>query len=222
MTRAAFGAIRADKNDLNVARKERTALLDPARERMVQYRAAVEGLLGPKPPLTQSLPALSPAPGSTPDASTPTENRTQRRFWPTWHRPRHPIRTLTTIRGGCRPARPTMPGTAEVVTTVPSNTLSLNGTTRLENPGDIASFRVFVKVTNNNEAESNLLQSHDRERIRKIANKKSDLHYCKSPKTRQQPTFALFCTIIGHVSLTVVFEMGTCVSSRVASPDIRL
>ena len=47
------------------------------------------------------------------------------------------------------------------------------------------------------------------------ARKKSGLHFCKPPKTRQQPTFALFCTIIGHVSLTVVFGMGTCVSSRV-------
>ena len=49
---------------------------------------------------------------------------------------------------------------------------------------------------------------------------KSGSHFCEPPKTRQQPTFALFCTIIGHVSLTVVFGMGTCVSSRVASPDI--
>lgn len=73
-TRAAFGAIRAAENDLNVARKERGALLDPARERMVQYRAAVEGLLGPDHPLTQSVPALSPAPGSTLDASTLTGN----------------------------------------------------------------------------------------------------------------------------------------------------
>ena len=50
--------------------------------------------------------------------------------------------------------------------------------------------------------------------------KKSDSHFCEPPKTRQQPTFALFCTIIGRVSLTVVFGMGTCVSSRVVSPDI--
>lgn len=33
-------------------------------------------------------------------------------------------------------------------------------------------------------------------------------------RTRQQPTFALFCTIIGCVSLTFVFGMGTGVSSR--------
>jgi hypothetical protein len=38
-------------------------------------------------------------------------------------------------------------------------------------------------------------------------------------RTRQQPTFALFCTIIGCVSLTFVFGMGTGVSSRTSSPD---
>jgi hypothetical protein len=43
--------------------------------------------------------------------------------------------------------------------------------------------------------------------------KKSGSHFCEPPeRTRQQPTFALFCTIIGCVSLTVVFGMGTGVS----------
>ena len=68
--RASFAAVTAAENDLDLARKERDALLPPAKERMVQYRAMVEATFGAEHPLTLTLPTLSSAPGSTPDAVT--------------------------------------------------------------------------------------------------------------------------------------------------------
>ena len=45
--------------------------------------------------------------------------------------------------------------TVSVVATVPSDTLSLSTTTGLDNPGDVASFKVFVRLTAGNEVGSN-------------------------------------------------------------------
>lgn len=154
-TRAAFGAIRAAENDLTVSRKERGALLNPARERIVQYRSGVEGMFGPDHPLTQSLPALSPAPGSTPDASTLTGNwnATTGQADLTWTASTDP--NLDDYQVRVSPGATYDTDTATVLATVPSNILSLSTTTGLDNPGDIASFKVFVRLTTGNEAGSN-------------------------------------------------------------------
>lgn len=56
----------ADDND-RLARSQRNVLLKPAKARMVQYRQAVKGILPPGDPLLNTIPAVSPPPGSTPD-----------------------------------------------------------------------------------------------------------------------------------------------------------
>ena len=45
--------------------------------------------------------------------------------------------------------------TTTVVATVPSDTLSLSTTTGLDNPGDVDSFKFFVRLTTGNETGSN-------------------------------------------------------------------
>ena len=45
--------------------------------------------------------------------------------------------------------------TTTVVATVPSDMLSLSTAAELDNPGDVASFKVFVRLTTGNEAGSN-------------------------------------------------------------------
>jgi hypothetical protein len=65
--RAYFRAVDDAENDLEIARKQRDMMLDPLKERMQQYRAAIELEYGPGHPFYQSLPSLTPAPGSTPD-----------------------------------------------------------------------------------------------------------------------------------------------------------
>ena len=153
--RAAYHAIRVAENDLNIARKGRVTLLNDARERMVQYRAAVEGIFGTDHPLTQSLPTLSAAPGSTSVESTLTGswNATTGQADLAWTASTDPNLDDSQVR--MSPGATYDAATATVVATVPSDTLSLSTTTGLDNPGDVASFKVFVRLTTGNEAGSN-------------------------------------------------------------------
>lgn len=160
--RAAYHAIREAENNLNVARKERTLLLDEARERMVQYRAAVEGIFGPTHPLTLSLPALSTAPGSTPMASTLSGhwNGTTGEaefIWTASDDPNLDHYQMRMSPGQMRmsPGATYDAATATVVANLPAGTLNLSTTAGLESPGNVASFKLFVVLTTGNEAGSN-------------------------------------------------------------------
>ncbi len=153
--RAAYHTLREAENDLNVARKERQTLLDDAKERMVQYRAAVEGIFGADHPLTLSLPALSAAPGSTPAPSSLSGNWNaatgEADF--TWTASDDP--NLDHYQMRMSPGATYDADTATVVATLPAGTLTLSTTTGLDHPGDVASFKLFVRLTTGNEAGSN-------------------------------------------------------------------
>jgi hypothetical protein len=153
--RAAYHAIREAENNLNVARKERQTLLDDAKERMVQYRAAVEGIFGPTHPLTLSLPALSPAPGSTPTpvvlsgALNPTTNQVEFN-WPPSDNPDLEEYEMQMSDGATFDA-----ATATVIGNIPAGTTTFVTSTGVENPGDVASYKLFVRLTTGNAAGSN-------------------------------------------------------------------
>jgi hypothetical protein len=68
--RMMFATLATAENGLKLARKQRDALLPPARARMVQYRKLVEATFGHTHPLTLALPSMSPAAGSTTEAPT--------------------------------------------------------------------------------------------------------------------------------------------------------
>ena len=70
--RAAYIAYRTALENARYQRKTRDALLKPAEQRMKQYREMVKGKFAATDPLVKSLPALTPSPGSTPDAVTVT------------------------------------------------------------------------------------------------------------------------------------------------------
>jgi len=155
-TRASYHAIRVAENNLNVARKERQTLLDAARERMVQYRSAVEGLFGPDHPLTQSLPALSSSPGSTPDAVTADGH------WEpmpghaviTWNASTNPNLDHYEVR--MSPGKTYSMGDAVVIANVPSGQGTVIQTLEgLASPGSVATFKVYVILTTANESGSN-------------------------------------------------------------------
>ncbi|MEK6257556.1 MAG: hypothetical protein AABP62_02960 [Planctomycetota bacterium] len=153
--RAAYHAIRVADTNLNVARKERQTLLNAAFERMVQYRAAVEGLFGTDHPLTQSLPALSSAPGSTPDESDLSGNwnpaTDQADFtWTPSSNPNLDHYQMRMSSGSSYDA-----ATATVIGNFPPGTTSFSTTDGLANPGDVASYKLFVILTTGNEAGSN-------------------------------------------------------------------
>ena len=65
---AAFAAVPVADRSVKYAREQRNALLAPVRTRLQQYRRAILGRFAPESPVVQSLPAYSPAPGSTPDS----------------------------------------------------------------------------------------------------------------------------------------------------------
>lgn len=154
--RAAFTAVTTAENDLDIGRKGRDALLKPARERMVQYRAAVEATFGATHPLTLSLPALNPAPGSTPDPVTLSGSWNAAAFqaelsWTTSSDP-----DLLEYEVRMSPGPTYDPLTATVAGNVPaSGAPTLLTSAGLAASGDTASFKVFVILTTANEAGSN-------------------------------------------------------------------
>ncbi len=153
--RAAYHAIREADTNLNVARKERQTLLDAAFERMVQYRSAVDGLFGSDHRLTQSLPALSSAPGSTPEPVTLSGQwnaaTLQANFTATASiNPNVENLQLRVSLGATYDA-----AMATVVANFPPGTTSFSTNVGVGNPGDVAAYKLYVILTTGNEAGSN-------------------------------------------------------------------
>ncbi len=155
--RTGFATLSAAENAQTIDLRERDVLLDNARERMVQYRALVPALLGSTHPLTLSLPDLSPAPGSTPVASTLSG------AWQSppnmavlnWTASTHQHLSEYEVR--MSPGATYSAATATVIGNLPPGTLSFQTLAGLAASGDVASFKVFVKLTTGNEAGSNTL-----------------------------------------------------------------
>ncbi len=153
--RAAFVDLTTAENDKRLANHERDVLLATAREYMVQYRSAVEGLLGPNHPLTQTLPVLFAAAGSTPNAENLTGQwnpvTSQADFnWTPSTNPNLDSYQMRMCRSSTYDA-----ATATVIGNFPPGTTSFSTIEGLENPGDVASYKLFVILTTGNEAGSN-------------------------------------------------------------------
>ncbi len=153
--RAAFTAVTVAENDLDIGRKGRDVLLAPARERMVQYRAGVEATLGPAHPLTLSLPDLFPAPGSTPAAVTLSGawNGATQLADLSWTASSDPDLAEYEIRFSPGPTYDAL--TASVIGNQPPGTLTFSTDAGLAASSDMASYKVFVRLTTSNEAGSN-------------------------------------------------------------------
>lgn len=153
--RDAFKAVRdADKN-LEVERDRRDALLDPARERMRQYQTGVEANLPAGHALLDSVPLLSPAPGSTPDAVTLSG------MWDagtleavlTWTESSEANFDHYDVR--MTPGATYDTANDVSIFSVGAGTLEHRTQDGLLNPGDTASFKVYVVLRTGNEAGSN-------------------------------------------------------------------
>ena len=122
---------------------------------MVQYRVGVEGLLGPNHPLTQTLPVITAAAGSTPDPVNLTGvwNAVESQAEFTLTASSNPNLDHYQVRmsiGSTFDA-----ATATVIGNFPPGTTSFSTTDGLETPGDVASFKLYVVLTTGNEAGSN-------------------------------------------------------------------
>jgi hypothetical protein len=68
--RTVYRTVRDAENNHDVARRKRDVMLEPLKERMLQYRSAIELEYAEGHPFRDTLPDLWPSPGSTPDAVT--------------------------------------------------------------------------------------------------------------------------------------------------------
>lgn len=153
--RMAYGAVTIAENDERIAREMRDALLPLARERMIQYRAGVEGLLGVNDPLTLSLPDLSPAPGSTPAPVVLGGSWDAALGLAMFQWTASLAATLSHYELRMSVGATYDTASATVVANIPAGTLTFSTAAGLVAPGDIASFKLFVVLTTANEAGSN-------------------------------------------------------------------
>jgi hypothetical protein len=153
--RATFVALTTAENDQRIWLGGRDLKFDDARERMTQYRAAVAAVLGENHPLTQSLPDLYPAPGSTPDPVTLSGawNVGGLHAVLNWTDSTNPNLAEYEIRMSLGAVY--NDATATVIANTPPGTTTLQTTNGLFNPGDVATFKVFVRLTTGNVAGSN-------------------------------------------------------------------
>ena len=153
--RTQFAAVTEAENGLSIGRRQRDALLPPLRERLLQYRAAIELEYAPGHALYESLPDLSPAPGSTPDPVTANG------FWEpspghavlSWSASTNPNLDHYSIRMSPGPSYDS--ATASVIGSQPPGSAGTTTLAGLASPGDVASFKIFVVLTTSNEAGSN-------------------------------------------------------------------
>jgi hypothetical protein len=154
--RTGFVAVTTAENDERIAREKRDALLPPARERMVQYRAMVEVLLGPTHPLTLSLPDIWPLPGSTPAAVTLSGAWNAGLGQAVFNWTASLAATLSHYELRMSPGATYDSATATVVgNNIPPGTTTFATAAGLAAAGDMASFKLFVILTTGNEAGSN-------------------------------------------------------------------
>ncbi|MEK6260442.1 MAG: hypothetical protein AABP62_17630 [Planctomycetota bacterium] len=153
--RAAFLAVITAENDKRLGIRQRDVLLKTASDYMVQYRTMVEVLLGENHPLTQTLPVLYGPAGSTPDPVNLTGQwnpvTSQADF--TWTPSTNP--NLDSYQMRMSRSSTYDAATAVVIGNFPPGTTSFSTTEGLENPGDVASYKIFVILTTGNEAGSN-------------------------------------------------------------------
>jgi len=155
--RTAYGAVATAENDEGIGRRRRDALLPVIRERIVQYRELVAATFGPTHPLTLSLPVMTPAPGSTPvavplsGAFNPITGQAEFSWSPS-DNPNLEEYEMRKSDGATFDA-----ATATVIGNIPAGTNTFATTAGVENPGDQASYKLFVKLTTGNEAGSNAI-----------------------------------------------------------------
>ena len=153
--RAAFLAVVTAENDKRMGLRERDVLFDRAREYMVQYRTMVEVLLGANHPLTQTLPVLYGPAGSTPEPVILTGQwnlvTSQADF--TWTTSANP--NLDSYQARISVGSTYDAATATVIGNFPPGTTSFSTAEGLANPGDVASYKLFVILTTGNAAGSN-------------------------------------------------------------------
>ena len=153
--RTQYKAVVEAENDARMGRKQRDALLQPLRDRFLEYRQGIEVEYGEQHAFTLSLPQVTPAPGSTPDAVTASG------VWDagtlegviTWTESSEANFDHYDVR--MTPGATYDTENDITIFSVAAGTTEHRTLDGLLNSGDVASFKVYVVLTTANEAGSN-------------------------------------------------------------------
>lgn len=150
-----FKAVTNAESDLKLARTQRDMLLAPFRDRLIEYRQAIQVEYGDGHAFTTTLPDVTGQPGSTPDAVTASVawDGVTNEAVVTWTGSTNSNLQHYEIR--VSPGATYDSGTASVAGQVLAGTEEFRTTQELASPGDTATFKVFVVLQTGNQAGSN-------------------------------------------------------------------
>lgn len=154
--RTSYRSVTDTENAARIGRNQRDLLLPPLRDRFIQYRQAIVVEYGADHPFATSLPIVyAQSGGSTPDAVTLTglwipANGQAEFNWTASSDPNLDHYQMRMSSDSIYDA-----ATATVVGNILPGTTTFATTDGLDNPGDVASFKVFVVLSSGNEAGSN-------------------------------------------------------------------
>ena len=157
-TYAAYNASRDTTQGSTLARMHLDNLEGPAKLKMKQYRKAVISVLPAGDDLLLSIPAITPAPGSTPDPVAAGG------LWSVadvtgvlnWTASTNPHLDHYSVRTSPGPRYST--DEESVVADLPTGTLTFSTLEGLAAPGAAAVFKVYVVLTTGNEKGSNVVR----------------------------------------------------------------
>lgn len=153
--RAAFVAAANATEQVNLVRKQRDALLRPAEQRIKQYRDVIQARYTATDPFVQSLPILSPPPGTTPVAVFVTGGWNTAKNFVELHWEASGNKNLLQYEvRGCTGTTYKVANEFAVAIVKDSN-LFWQGVGGVSLPGAKCVYRVYVILTTNNEKGSN-------------------------------------------------------------------
>lgn len=153
--KVAYTTLNAAETTLKVTREERNNRQDEIYASMRSYRAVLPTLFDKDHALVVSLPKLSPAPGSTPDPVTLNGNWTDPPGYAalSWSASDDPNLDQYQLRMCIGPVYNT--DTESVVANIPLEQTSTTTVAGLANPGDTASYKIYVLLVTGNQSGSN-------------------------------------------------------------------
>ena len=153
--RTAYTTLNASENNLKFVREQRNDLQDTIREVLVKYRKALPTFFPSDHALVQSLPRLTPLPGSTPQGVTLSGEWNAQPGYAvlTWTASADPNLEGYEVRMTVGPVYDADSDT--VIANEPPGVLSHQTVQGLPSPGAMASYKVFVILSTGNESGSN-------------------------------------------------------------------
>ena len=156
--KAAFTAVTNAERGAALARRQRDDLSDPMRTRLKEYRLAVAGAFPSNDALISALPALSPAPGATPNpvalaATWDAANAKAKLSWT----PSSSANVSGYVVRYC-PVPRYKASDEQAITSLPATATTFTTEFGLSAPGSVAYFKVYTQTAQGGEKGSNAVK----------------------------------------------------------------